>query len=70
MMNSRILAYQLARYHQRHQRRPAPVVRRGADCHAPSSVGGQSDWAAFLRLAIVLALTGCAIAMLHLAHQS
>ncbi len=62
-MNSRMLAYQFARHH--HQRRLKPVARAGANGRASSIAGDQSDWAAFLRLAIVLALTGCAIALLH-----
>lgn len=66
-MNSRMLSHQLARpHHQR--RRLAPVVSRDAGRSGAAiadEAARQTDWQAFVRLAVVLIVTGLATAVLH-----
>lgn len=67
-MNSRMLSHQLARpHHQR--RRLAPVVSRDVARRTPAAIADkaarQTDWQAFVRLAVVLIVTGLATAVLH-----
>lgn len=63
-------SHQYGYHHAR--RRHAPVMRDAAAVAAPDGAAsgvGQADWQAFLRLAIVLVLTGIAVAAVRsLAH--
>ncbi|MEB2847406.1 hypothetical protein GAO09_24775 [Rhizobiales bacterium RZME27] len=56
-------SHQYGYHHAR--RRLAPIIRGSsavATTHGPAANAGQADWQAFLRLAIVLVLTGIAVA--------
>jgi hypothetical protein len=53
-------------YGYHHARRRRAQVMRGpsssATLHGSASIAGQTDWQAFLRLVVVLVLTGIAVA--------